>query len=101
MLYANKSVHDIAYKEVFDQAEKELGIQVAYILEKASENSPYFNVRQGIINKDFIMEKVPDFKERIFYISGPKSMIDSFKKTLKEIGAQKHHIKTDFFPGYT
>ncbi|OGZ64240.1 MAG: hypothetical protein A3A98_02560 [Candidatus Staskawiczbacteria bacterium RIFCSPLOWO2_01_FULL_40_39] len=101
LLYANKSVHDIAYKEVFDQAEKELGIQVAYILEKASENSPYFNVRQGIINKDFIMEKVPDFKERIFYISGPKSMIDSFKKTLKEIGAQKHHIKTDFFPGYT
>src|SRR6185295_20070776 len=68
MLYSNKTIEDIAYKEVFDEAQRKLGIVIHYPL--------------GPISKELLMQSVPDFKERVFYISGPKSMVDAFKKTL-------------------
>ena len=47
-----------------------------------------------------IKKYVPDFTERMFYISGPRSMILAFQKALKDAGIHKNHIKTDFFPGF-
>ncbi len=46
-----------------------------------------------------IKKKVPDYKNRMFYISGPEPMVDAFKKMLVRMEVKK--IKTDYFPGYT
>jgi ferredoxin-NADP reductase len=86
MLYANKEALDIAYKDIFEKARTNLHINTVYI--------------QGAITKELLLQNVPDYKERIFYISGPKAMIDSFKKTLRELGVPWWHVKTDFFPGF-
>jgi ferredoxin-NADP reductase/Na+-translocating ferredoxin:NAD+ oxidoreductase RnfD subunit len=90
MFYAAKNFADIAYKEIFDEAQQTLGIKIHYILQD----------RQGMVTRQMIEEKVPDFKERMFFISGPRSMITSFEKTLKEMEIQKSAVKTDFFPGF-
>ena len=37
----------------------------------------------------------------MFYISGTHAMTNAFKKTLREMGVPRAHIKTDFFPGYS
>ncbi len=100
IFYANKSFSDIAYKEVFDMAQKNLGITTIYTLSDLNDIPLHFNCEIGLINKEMILEKAKDYKERMFYISGPKSMIDSFDKTLKEMGINKNQIKTDFFPGF-
>mgnify|MGYP002141562475 FL=1 len=46
-----------------------------------------------------ILAEVPDFKERVFYISGSHGMVTAFKKMLRELGVARKNIKTDFFPG--
>jgi len=47
-----------------------------------------------------IIQTIPDFKERLFYISGPHAMVTTFQKIIKNIGVKNSQIKTDFFPGY-
>jgi hypothetical protein len=43
---------------------------------------------------------VPDFMERTFYLSGPRTMVTAYENTLKSMGVHSHQIKTDFFPGF-
>ncbi len=86
LFYANKTDLDVVYKDIFDTASKELAIKTIYVV--------------GFITEQMIKKEVTDYKDRIFYISGPHSMVDSFEKTLKEIGLHGSQIKIDFFPGY-
>lgn len=90
LLYSNKTAKDIVYKALFNQANKKLGIKTIYINTET----------EGFIDDKKIKKEVPDFKDRIFYISGPHSMVDAFEKTLKEMGLSNRQIKIDFFPGY-
>jgi ferredoxin-NADP reductase len=100
IFYTNNSFSDIVYKEIFKEAEKKLGIKTVYILNHLHGVPIDFNCNVGLITKEVIIEKAPDYQERTYYISGPRSMIVSFEKTLNEIGITKSNIKTDFFPGF-
>ncbi|MBI4035880.1 oxidoreductase [Candidatus Daviesbacteria bacterium] len=90
LLYSTKLEEEIVYKEIFDEAFKKLGIKTVYVVTETD----------GYIDAEKIKKEVPDFKDRIFYISGPHSMVDNFEETLKEIGISNNQIKIDFFPGY-
>lgn len=98
MLYSNRTMQDIAYKDIFDIAEETLDIRTVYAVtdDVPSELPPSF--RKGFITADMIRAEIPDFAERQFYISGPHSMVAMFEKTLKQMGVK--HIKIDFFPGF-
>jgi len=85
LLYSNKTPSDIAYKDLFDSAERSVGLKTIYV---------------GLIDKEMIMKEVPDYLERKFYISGPHGMVDAFESVLNEIGVKNSQIKYDFFPGY-
>ncbi|MGH7141792.1 MAG: hypothetical protein ACREGH_04140 [Minisyncoccia bacterium] len=52
------------------------------------------------IDAALISQYVPDYRERTFYISGPHSIVEVFKKTFREMGVSRFKIKSDFFPGY-
>ena len=100
LLYSNKKISDVAYRETFDLAEKNLGIKTVYAATSPEENissSPNF-VRR--IDEKTISEKVPDYRERIFYLSGPRGRVDAFDDTLRKMGVGKKQIKKDFFPGF-
>lgn len=102
LLYSNKRVSDIAYKEIFDRAEKELGIKTLYVItdELPDETIADSRTYNGFINAEVLQKEVPEYMDKIFYISGPHSMVDAFEKTLKSIGVPRKNIKTDFFPGF-
>ncbi len=100
LLYSNKTVADIAYKDVFDQAEQQLGIKTIYAVEDEKATPPSWQGYHGRINTQIIADEIPDYRERIFYLSGPHSMVNAFEKTLNEMGIKKSRIKTDFFPGF-
>ena len=55
---------------------------------------------RGFIDASLIAREMPDYMERVFYISGPRSMVLSFKKILAELGIRRSRIKTDYFPGF-
>ena len=98
VLYGNEKTDEIAYADVFDQAERELGIKTIYAVTDAPGERP--NMRKGFIDAALIEREVPDFKERTFYISGPRAMVMRFRRVLKELGVDRSCIKEDFFPGF-
>ena len=100
IFYSNKNVRDIAYKNIFDQAETNLGLKVIYVLtDKKSVQNGWIG-RVGHIDGNMIRQEVLDYKERTFYLSGPHTMVSAFKKTLKDLGVSRSQIKIDFFPGF-
>ena len=98
LLYGNNKANEIAYADVFNRAERELGLRTVYAV--AQDAVPDSNMHHGFIDAALIKREVPDFKERIFYISGPRAMVVRFQKVLGELGIAKSRIKTDFFPGF-
>lgn len=97
LLYSNFTSADIIYKDVFDQGGRQLGIKTIYTI----TNTPYPNDwrgERGFIDEQMIKRIVPDYKERIFYLSGSHSMVVAFEQTLQKMGVKKWQIKKDFFP---
>lgn len=85
LLYSTKSENELAYVPVFREAEQSIGLKTYY---------------DRIITKEALMREVPDYKDRVFYLSGPRGMVVGFEKTLKELGIPRLNIKVDFFPGF-
>ena len=98
MFYSNRLQSDIAYKEIFDRAESALGIKTIYAV--TNEKVPVPGMYNGAINAQLIIQQVPDYKERTFYISGPHTMVEAFETTLHDMGVSRLKIKSDFFPGF-
>ena len=57
-------------------------------------------MRNGLITAETIKKEIPDFSNKIFYLSGPHGMVNAFEKTLKSMGIRRKNIRIDFFPGF-
>jgi glycine betaine catabolism B len=90
LVYAARNHEDLAFSDILKEAEQKLGIKIIYAL--ADEGKK--------INEIFIKEKIPDFKDRKIYISGPEGMVYSMDKILKKLRLPRNRIKHDYFPGY-
>jgi ferredoxin-NADP reductase len=100
LLYANKTIQDIAYANIFEAAASEINMETIFTVSDKNpipENVPVINQR---IDEHLILKRVPDFYERMFYISGPNSMVINCKEMLLKIGVHHTNIKTDYFPGF-
>jgi ferredoxin-NADP reductase len=95
LFYSNRNSTDIVYEEIFSEARGKSGIKTIYAI-----TDPKSSGYSGPINIQMIASEAPDYKERYFYISGPRAMIVGFQETLENLGVKESHIKTDFFPGF-
>lgn len=100
LFYSNKIATEIAYKDIFDQAEAELGTKTIYTLTDSSQPPQGWLGKVGYVDAKMIAQEVPDYKNRLFYLSGPHSMVTAFEKTLTEMSVKRNQIKIDFFPGF-
>lgn len=99
VIYCVKTPDEIAYRDVFDQAERDLGIKTVYVVGDP-QGEKFLHCRTGRLTDELICVDVPDFLDRTFYVSGPHSMVTNFQKMLKGLGVRPGQIKTDFFPGF-
>lgn len=99
LFYSNRNETEIAYRELFDEASVKLGIKIVYTLTERN-SSANWQGKRGFVDTQMIRSEVPDFSERLFYVSGPRGMVVAFEETLGKMGVAKNHIKTDFFPGF-
>jgi len=99
LLYFVDSIKDIAYVKILNEASN-FGISVKYVLTDINNIPPEWSGEVGFFNNQMIERNIPDFKERIFYISGPHIMVTGVKKILKDSGLKNNQIKSDFFPGF-
>lgn len=100
LFYANKTADEIAYKDIFDQAQKEIGLKTVYVLSNVDKIPANWQGKTGRIDEKMLTQEVPDYKERIFYISGPNAMVDAYKHLLGKLGVPHTQIVTDYFPGF-
>lgn len=99
LLYGERSAQDVIYSDVFENARKTINVETTYVLSSpVSTPSPY--VVTGKIDSELIKQRLPDYKERLFYISGPQPMVLAVKKELRSIGVPSRNIKVDYFFGY-
>ena len=94
VFYSNRTIEDVSYVELLDRAERELGIETLPIFSTQTRDFP------TKVDQHLIMSSIPDYMDRIFYLSGPRGMVEAFAEILKQIGVPKSHIKEDFFPGF-
>jgi ferredoxin-NADP reductase len=100
VLYSNKTAPEIVYADVLEESRLRLGIKTVYTLTDENRVPPDWQGEIGRFDAGMIAKTVPDYRERTFYLSGPRSLVVGFKEALRSIGIPKHRIKTDFFPGY-
>jgi glycine betaine catabolism B len=98
LFYGNNSSNEIAYADVFRKAEDELGLRTVYAVVAGAERDT--NMHHGFIDADLIKQHMPDFHERVYYLSGPRSMVTRFQQVLADMGIARSKIKMDYFPGF-
>lgn len=99
LFYSNKLQTEIMYADVFSEA-TQIGIKTIYTLTDTVQLPQNWGGQVGRINPSMIQKEVPDFMNRIFYLSGPHTMVVGFEETLKNMGVSTSRIKKDFFPGF-
>jgi glycine betaine catabolism B len=88
LLYANRD-QDVVFKDE---------------LESIAKNNPNFKIHYIFspvhIDENKVKELVPDYQNRIVYVSGPEVMVEALLKMLREMGMPEDKIKGDWFPNY-
>lgn len=97
--YSNKTTKDIVYKDIFDSASL-YGVKLHCVCNTKLPDDTMPDLKIGFIDEAMLRGEVPDFKDRVFYISGPHGMVSAFETTLTKMGVPNSQIKTDFFPGF-
>jgi len=99
LIYANRSVEDIVFKEDFDAMRKVYPkLKVVHVL---CEPAPDFKCIPGLINARVIKNEVSDYLNRRFYLCGPPQMVEAMGKILTDgLKLAKENIITENFQGY-
>jgi len=100
LLYSARTESDIACKEVFEEARQAIGIRTFYGITDKGAIVSDTHTFAGYVTADIIKRAVPDYQERMFYISGTHQMVNAMQDILSSLGIQRSQIKIDFFPGY-
>jgi ferredoxin-NADP reductase/Na+-translocating ferredoxin:NAD+ oxidoreductase RnfD subunit len=100
LLYSARTEADIAYKHVFEAARLSIGLKTIYAITGDNTTASGPNTHAGPITSRLIKAAVPDYLDRVFYVSGTHAMVVAMQDILAELGVSHHHIKVDFFPGY-
>lgn len=98
LLYSNRDEHDIVFKSDLDAMQRSNpNLKVAIVITNPSQG---WKGLTGRIDRDMIEKAVPNYSECVFYTSGPKTMVDSMRLILNEIGLPESRIKQEIFSGY-
>ena len=77
-----------------------MGIKVIYIITHKDNVPSQWKGETGYLSEEMIQKYVADSKERIYFISGPNTMVEAYKKVLRKMNIRRSSIVTDYFPGF-
>lgn len=83
LLYAAGDPEEFAFRETLGSYR---GLQISYETER--------------LDAERIRSRIPDWSERLFYLSGPEGMVENLSGVLQSMGVDPDKIKHDYFPGY-
>ena len=98
LLYSCRTDEELLFfPELSKLAELHSALELAVTLTRPG---PGWTSRVGRIDRDFVGREVADWKERVFYCSGPAGMVEAIAAILREIGVPEDRIRQEYFPGY-
>ncbi len=98
LLYGNSTYDEIAFREELEVLERVCHtIRVVHVL---GTPPPGWAGKVGRIDSHLVAEVVPDFASRLFYVSGPPSMVIALEDQLFALGIPQEQVKRDSFTGY-
>ncbi len=99
LFYSNRTENEIAFKDNLDiWRNKSKNIKVIYSLTESSSDCKDFCT--GRITADLIKEKLPDLKDRFFFVFGPPKMVEAMQTILSVLNIEDSRIKVESFIGY-
>jgi glycine betaine catabolism B len=100
LLYGNPTYEEIAFRDELDKlSAMRFGLRVEHVLSGPDFPSDWKG-KKGFINKDLVAEVIQDYKERLFYLSGPPKMVTNLEGQLTSLNITQEKIKRDSFTGY-
>jgi ferredoxin-NADP reductase len=99
LLFGNEKMTDIIFKNAFD-ALSVLNLHIHYTLTGAEPCSIWTGLT-GMICPPMILQTMPNYKERLFYICGSPAMVTAITNILKiDMGIPAEQIKVERLVGY-
>jgi ferredoxin-NADP reductase/Na+-translocating ferredoxin:NAD+ oxidoreductase RnfD subunit len=99
MLYANRRYEEILYWDVFEAARIGLRFRPVYVLSEVASSPVSWRGEHGRIDAAMIERHIPDFGDRLFYVSGSPALVRSVLDALRDLKVKPSRIKTDYFSG--
>jgi len=100
LLYGNRSLEDIPFKQQLDQiSEANSNIDMQYLISDPP-SSPQWDYREGHIDEDLLREVVAAHSDAIYYVAGPGNMVRSILQILTTIGVPPERVRQEMFRGY-
>lgn len=96
LIYSVNEPSQLAFRDLFEKA-RPAGLKPHYIVSRQVSG---WQGLSGPLDRQMLENLIPDWPQRIFYISGPQGFVASVRKALLEMGVSYSKITTDFFPGY-
>ncbi|MEX0919590.1 MAG: RnfABCDGE type electron transport complex subunit D [Candidatus Saccharimonadales bacterium] len=90
LFYVNKDESSTIYKQFLDDIAGSIGLRIVYLYTQSRNKLDVATIKNYVNN----------YQEASYYLSGPRTMVESFERLLDENGVKKNQIKTDYFPGY-
>ncbi|MBL7156629.1 MAG: FAD-dependent oxidoreductase [Candidatus Omnitrophica bacterium] len=103
LLYSNKRVSDIPFKEDLDSmALRDRNIRIVYtVTDEEKDSAQTWKGLYGRIKSDMIKKVIPDYKDRHFFVCGPPGMVGALDLLLKnELQLGDNQIHKENFAGY-
>jgi ferredoxin-NADP reductase len=88
LFYIAKNQDEFIFKDLFEKASKQFGLEVIYLN----------NANGEMLNENVVNATITDISEPVYYISGPQETVQSYREMVEKLGAKQ--IKTDLFSGY-
>jgi ferredoxin-NADP reductase len=100
LFYSNYREEEIVFPDILRDAET-AGLKTIFTLTEAERVRQGWNGRVGFVDAAMIREEAPDFKERLFFVSGSPAMVNAMKGVLRSLGVRRSRIRSDSFTGYS
>ncbi len=87
LIYANKSMQDVAFKEELDLMQKQNLVKIVYV----------FSDQGKRVDEDILEKEVEDIKSYKVFLVGPPPMMEAVQKTLEDLGVESKNILSEKF----
>ncbi len=94
VLYSNRDITDVPLRAELDEIAQGSSVSVQYIYSDAAPSASY---TIGRIDKQYIVDNVPDVHERDIYVCGPPAMMSAIVAILHELGVAHEQIHYEVF----